>query len=146
MCTLVMDELKRQKKRVPKLSIKLNRIRDIIILLFVTRMANQKAEDSQLMYPRRIIENYDKSAEIVTPKKTQSKNNFPQSPPVIANAYIQHERERVRTDGAKRIRGRISAMVFVDNRRQVLNIIQMEQNQAPHVFFYHTKLARKTPY
>ncbi len=53
------------------------------------------------MYHRWVIENYDKSVEIIASKKVQSKNNFPQSLPVIANAYIQHERERVRADGAR---------------------------------------------
>ncbi len=67
--------------------------------------------------------------EIITPQKTQDKNNFPQSLPVIANAYILHERERVRPDGAKRIRGTISIRVFDDNRRQVVNILKWCKNR-----------------
>ena len=52
------------------------------------------------------------------------KANLNQSLPVIANAYIKHEQNRVRADNARRARGTISLRVFDDNRRQVVNILR----------------------
>ena len=133
----VMNEPKKErKKRIPKLSNKPEQGTGRYYTSFrdpngkpKRQRFSKNREESQLMYHRWVIENYDKSAEIITSKTMQSKNNFPQSLPVIANAYIQHERERVRVDGAKRIRGTISIRVFDDNRRQVLNIVQWCKNR-----------------
>ena len=127
-----MNELKKErKKRIPVLSKKTEPGNGRYYTSF--RDSNGKSkrkrfskdlEESQLMYHRWIIENYDNSTEIVTRQKTQGKHNFQESLPFIANAFIQHERERVRPDAAKRIRGTISIRVFDDNRRQVINILK----------------------
>ena len=132
-----MDKLKKdRKRRIPKLSNKTEPGTERYYTSFrdsdgkpKRKRFSKDLEESQLMYHRWVIENYDKSAEIITSKKTQSKNNFPQSLPVIANAYIQHERERVRPDGAKRIRGTISIRVFDDNPRHVINILKWSKSR-----------------
>jgi len=92
-----MNKLKKdRKKRLPKLSNKTEPGTKCYYTSFRDSDGQSKRkrfskdlEESQLMHHRWVIENYDKSAEIVTSKKPQSKNNFSQSLPVIANAYIQ---------------------------------------------------------
>ncbi len=87
------------------------------------RFSNDRAE-SELAYHRWVVENYDQSAAIIAPAGNIGKGNINQSLPAIANAYIQHEKQRVRTDGARRAKGTISLRVFDDNRRQVVSILQ----------------------
>jgi len=81
-------------------------------------------KESEIAYHRWVIENYDQSSRIVANDHDAGKVDFDQSLPVIANAYIQHEKQRVRSDGARRAKGTISLRVFDDNRRQVVNILR----------------------
>ncbi len=52
------------------------------------------------------------------------KGDISQSLPAIANAYIQHEKRRVRPEGSRRAKGTISLRVFDDSRRQVISILR----------------------
>ncbi len=87
------------------------------------RFTNDRKE-SEIAYHRWVVENYDRSSRILANDHDAGKANFDQSLPVIANAYIQHEKQRVRFEGAKRAKGTISLRVFDDNRRQVVNILR----------------------
>ncbi len=80
--------------------------------------------ESELAYHRWIVENYDQSALIIAANPDLGKGNISQSLPAIANAYIQHEKRRVRPEGGRRARGTISLRVFDDNRRQVISILR----------------------
>ena len=80
--------------------------------------------ESELAYHRWVIENYDQSARIIAGDHDAGNANFDQSLPVIANAFIQHEKQRVRSDEARRAKGTISLRAFDDNRRQVVNILR----------------------
>ena len=80
--------------------------------------------ESELAYHRWVIENYDQSARIIAGDHDAGNANFDQCLPVIANAFIQHEEQRVRSDEARRAKGTISLRVFDDNRRQVVDILR----------------------
>jgi len=75
------------------------------------------------MYRRWVIEQYDDHAGIVIRDGSGFKGDVERTLPYIANAFVQHEEGRVRTDGATRTKGTISLRVFDDNRHQVVNIL-----------------------
>jgi hypothetical protein len=64
--------------------------------------------ESELAYHRWVVENYDQSAAIIAPDGNIGKGDISQSLPAIANAYIQHEKRRVRPEGGRRARGTVS--------------------------------------
>jgi len=79
--------------------------------------------ESQQMYRRWVIEQYDDHADIVIRDGSGFKDDVERTLPYIANAFVQHNEGSVRTDGATRTKGTISLRVFDDNRRQVVNIL-----------------------
>ena len=87
------------------------------------RFSKDRAE-SELAYHRWVVENYDQAAVIIVANGDLGKGDINQSLPAIANAYIQHEKQRVRPEGARRAMGTISLRVFDDNRRQVISILR----------------------
>jgi hypothetical protein len=64
--------------------------------------------ESDIAYHRWVVENYDQSPRIIASDYDADKANFDQSFPVFANAYIQHEKQRVRSEEARRAKGTIS--------------------------------------
>jgi len=120
-----------RKRRIPKLSNKpepgLGRYyasyRDATGKARRKRFSKDRTE-SELAYHRWVVENYDQAATIISSDDDLGKGNVNQSLPVIANAYIQHEKRRVRPDDARRAKGTISLRVFDDNRRQVANLLR----------------------
>lgn len=80
--------------------------------------------ESELAYHRWVVENYNQAAVIISPNGDLGKGKINQSLPAIADAYIQHEKRRVRPEGARRAKGTISLRVFDDNRRQVIRILR----------------------
>jgi len=127
-----MNELRKHKKRrIPKLSVKPEPGTMRYYASYRSTDSKPKRKrftrdrkESEIAYHRWVVENYDQSARIVANDHDAGKANFDQSLPVIANAYIQHEKQRVRSDGARRAKGTISLRVFDDNRRQVVNILR----------------------
>jgi integrase len=120
-----------RKTRIPKLSIKPEANTGRYYTSFRTADGKSRrqrftkdANESQMLYHRWIIEHYDKSVKIISEEQNNFNNNFQLSLPVIANSYVKYEKERVRKDDAKRIRGTISIRVFNDNRCQVVNILR----------------------
>ena len=81
-------------------------------------------KESKILYHHWVVEKYDQYSNIIVRTSDFYNTNLEQSLPSIANAYIQHEKRRVRPDGAKRAKGTISIRVFDDNRRQVVNILR----------------------
>jgi len=143
---LMAEQRQSRKRRIPKLSDKpepgLGRYyasyRDPAGKPRRKRFSKDRTE-SELAYHRWVVENYDQAAVIIAPDGDLGKGSINQSLPAIANAYIQHEKRRVRPEGARRAKGTISLRVFDDNRRQVISILQWCKRR------YATRLGR-TPF
>ncbi len=128
----VMTEQKPQRKRrIPRLSDKpepgtgryYTSYRDPAGKPRRQRFSTDRTE-SELAYHRWVVENYDQAAAIVTRDSEVGKGDLDDSLPAIAEAYLQHERRRVRLEEARRAKGTISLRVFDDNRRQVVRILR----------------------
>ena len=120
-----------RKRRIPKLSNKpepgtdryYTSYRDPAGKPRRKRFSTDRTE-SELAYHRWVVENYDQTAVIIAGDGDLGKGDINQSLPVIANAYVRHEKERVRPEGARRAKGTISLRVYDDNRRQVVSILR----------------------
>ncbi len=140
------EQKQSRKRRIPKLSDKpepgLGRYhtsyRDPAGKPRRKRFSKDRTE-SEPAYHRWVVENNDQAADIIASNGDHDKGNVNQSLPAIANAYIQHEKQRVRPEGARRAKGTISLRVFDDNRRQVISILQWCKQR------YATRLGR-TPF
>ncbi len=77
---------------------------------------------SEIAYHRWVVEYFDEEATITV--NGIDAGSADKSLPVIANAYVQHEKNRVRPDGGRRVKGTISQRVSHDNKRQVVAILR----------------------
>lgn len=77
---------------------------------------------SEITYHRWVVENYDQASTVITnegPDGTATDTSLP----VIANAYVQHEKQRARPETSRHTRGTISLRVFHDERKHIVNIL-----------------------
>jgi len=77
---------------------------------------------SGITYHRWVVESYDQASTVITnegPDGTATDTSLP----VIANAYVQHEKHRVRPENSRRTKGTISFRVFHDERKHIVNIL-----------------------
>ena len=132
----LMETRKYKKRRIPKLSSKPEPGTKRYYASYrgpdgktKRKRFTRNRDASEMAYHRWVVENYDPEVKIIGDSLDTSKDNLNQSLPVIANAYIKHEQNRVRADDARRATGTISLRVFDDNRRQVVNILRWCKDQ-----------------
>jgi integrase len=131
LCCMNNKTTKLRKRRIPKLSEHPEPITNRYYTSFRTVEGKTRRQrfttdrkESEFLYHRWIVETYDQSVQIIAKSDGFEKNNFEKSLPVIANAYLNHEKQRIRSDASRRVRGTISIRVFDDYRRQVKDILQ----------------------